>query len=154
MTKQIINIITNKDTKLPKRAHSSDACVDLTASIDESIILYTDEQKLISTGIKVHIKPSPINADFNWLLEITPRSGLANKHGITITNSPGIIDEAYTGIIMVILKNTKERPFTINPGDRIAQMKLTKSYKFNWHEVDSFVETVRGAEGFGSSGIK
>jgi len=154
MTRPIINIITAAGTGLPKRAHPTDACVDLTAAIDKPITLYTDEQRLIDTGIRVHIEPPAVDADFNWVLEISPRSGLANKHGITITNSPGIIDQEYTGKIMVILKNTKERPFVINPGDRIAQMKLTKSYKFDWYEVDDFAETLRGAKGFGSTGVK
>ena len=133
MNLPIIQIVTN--TGLPMRSHADDACVDLVADIENEIILYTDEQRLINTGIKVNIPPSP--EEFNWVLEIMPRSGNANKHGITITNSPAQIDEGYNGNIMVILKNTKERPFTIKPGDRIAQMKLTKSYNFAWLKVRS-----------------
>jgi len=147
----IIQIKKSVDATIPMRVHSNDACVDLTADITEKVILYTDEQRLIDTGIRVNIPVSP--EEFNWVLELMPRSGNAHKHGITIMNSPAQIDEGYHGNIMVILKNTKEKPFVINPGDRIAQMKLTKSYNFAWLEVASFTSiTARGVKGIGSSG--
>ena len=147
----IIQIITDTRTELPMRAHETDACVDLCASIKRPVRLCFGKQSLVPTGIKVHIPTSP--PEFNWVLEITPRSGLANKFGITITNSPGQIDENYQGEIMVIVKNTKKNMFVIEPGMRFAQMKLTKSYNFNWLRVSSFsAETDRGDGGFGDSG--
>jgi len=143
-----IKIITDLD--LPRKAHNTDACVDITANIDEPISLCFGEQALVDTGIRVNMPET--DGSFNWVLEIVPRSGFANKHGITITNSPAQIDENYTGPIKAIIRNTKTSMFKIEPGMRIAQMKLTKSYNFNWVEVDSFEETDRGESGLGSTG--
>jgi len=150
MTVPSIQIITDTRTELPTRAHPTDACVDLCASIKKPIRLCFGKQSLVPTGIKVNIPESP--EEFNWVMEITPRSGLANKFGITVTNSPGQIDENYQGEIMVIVKNTKKNMFVIEPGMKFAQMKLTKSYNFNWLRVSSFGETTdRSDSGFGSS---
>lgn len=143
-----IEIITNTD--LPERSHPSDSCVDLRAIIDEPISLTHGEQVLVDTGIRVRMPESP--PEFNWVLEIMPRSGHANKSGITVTNSPGQIDEGYTGKVMVIVRNTKKFKFIIEKGMKIAQMKLTKSYNFDWVKVESFDSTERGVKGFGSTG--
>ena len=86
--------------------------------------------------------------------QIRPRSGLAAKHGVTVCNSPGTVDADYRGEIKVILVNLSKEPFTINPGERIAQMVVAKYEKIEWEEVKALGETERGAGGFGSTGVK
>lgn len=147
----IVQIIKTNSAILPKRSHPSDGAVDLHAYITFPITLAFGEQVLVDTGIKVNL-PSTEKEDFNWCFNITPRSGLANKHGITVTNSPGLIDQGYNGNIMVIVKNTKMAKFIIEPDMRIAQMKLSKSYKFTWYQVFEFTHNSdRGEKGFGST---
>ena len=141
----------NDDMYLPEYAHKTDAAVDLQANINKPIILSYGEQKLIPTGISVGLPGTP-DEDFNWVLDIVPRSGLANKHGLTITNSPGKIDSSFRGMIHIIVRNTKKDAFLITPGMRLAQMQLSKAYKISWNEVDSLDETERGQGGFGSTG--
>jgi dUTP pyrophosphatase len=86
--------------------------------------------------------------------QIRPRSGLAAKHGVTVLNTPGTIDADYRGEIKVILVNLSNDAFTINPGERIAQMVVAHYEKVEWNEVESLDETERGAGGFGSTGTK
>jgi dUTP pyrophosphatase len=86
--------------------------------------------------------------------QVRPRSGLAYKHGITVLNSPGTIDEDYRGEVGVILVNHSESAFTVEPGDRIAQMVIKKYEQFEFAIVDELSETVRGDGGFGSTGDK
>ena len=83
-----------------------------------------------------------------------PRSGLALKHGITLPNTPGTIDSDYRGPVNVILCNLGQEPFTINRGDRIAQMVVARHARIAWAEVESVDETERGAGGFGHTGVK
>jgi dUTP pyrophosphatase len=85
-------------------------------------------------------------------MQIRPRSGLAAKHGITVLNSPGTIDADYRGEIKVILVNLSNTPFTIEPGERIAQMIVARYEQVEWQAVESLSETERGAGGFGSTG--
>jgi len=135
---------------LPEYAHKEDACVDLQANITKSLTLSFGEQKLIPTGLYVALPEG--NDYFNWVLDIVSRSGLANKFGIVVVNQPGKIDSHFRGMIHVILKNTKTDIFTVEPGMRIAQMQLSKSYVIRWNEVSELDVTDRGAGGFGSSG--
>ncbi|MBE0448248.1 MAG: dUTP diphosphatase [Actinobacteria bacterium] len=130
---------------VPQYAHKGDAGCDLRSRIDQ--IIPPGERALIPTGISIAI---PIGyAGF-----VQPRSGLALKHGISILNTPGLIDSKYRGEIGVILINTdKMEPFEIRKGDKIAQLVILKVEYINFTVVDKLDETVRGDNGFGSTGI-
>ena len=142
-----VYIINESPFELPAYATISSAGVDLMAFLDHPIDLKPLERKIIATGIKLAL-PEGYEA------QIRPRSGLAAKHGISILNSPGTIDSDYRGEIGVILVNLSNQVFTINRGDRIAQLVLTKYEKINWKIIKELPETNRGIGGFGSTGEK
>ena len=142
-----VYIINESPFELPAYATISSAGVDLKAFLDHPIDLKPLERKIIPTGIKLAL-PEGYEA------QIRPRSGLAAKHGISILNSPGTIDSDYRGEIGVILVNLSNQVFTINRGDRIAQLVLTKYEKINWKIIKELPETNRGIGGFGSTGEK
>ena len=121
-----IKIINKSEYEAPKYETEQSAGVDLRANIDEEIILYPMERKLIPTGIFIEL-PKGYEA------QIRPRSGLAAKHGITVLNSPGTIDADYRGEIMVLLINLSNEYFSVKPGMRIAQMIIAR------HEQDILV---------------
>ena len=100
---------------------------------------------MVPTGLFVELPEG-------YEMQIRPRSGLAAKHGITVLNSPGTIDADYRGEIKVILVNLSNTPFTIEPGERIAQMIVARYEQVEWQAVESLSETERGAGGFGSTG--
>lgn len=141
-----IEIINKSKHPLPKYQTEQSAGMDLYANLDEPITLGSLERKIIPTGLFIAL-PKGYEA------QIRPRSGLAAKHGITCLNSPGTIDADYRGEIGVILANLSKEPFTINDGERIAQMVIAKHETATWQEVEILDETERGAGGFGSSGI-
>lgn len=141
-----IDIINNSKHDLPKYQTELSAGMDLFANIDESIILESLERALVKTGLSIAL-PKGYEA------QIRPRSGLALKYGITVLNAPGTIDADYRGEIGVILINLSSDKFTINNGDRIAQMVIAKHEQINWQQVNELNETHRGKGGFGSSGI-
>lgn len=142
-----IEIINKSKHPLPKYQTEQSAGMDLYANIDEPITLKTLERKIIPTGLFIAL-PKGYEA------QIRPRSGLAAKHGITCLNSPGTIDADYRGEIGIILANLSNEPFTINDGERIAQMVIAKHETATWQEVETLDETERGAGGFGSSGTR
>lgn len=146
--KQVYCKIVNKSTS-PLPAHQTDgaAAVDLCAYTENTIILKPQERKLIPTGIYISI-PEGYEA------QVRPRSGLALRHGITVLNSPGTIDSDYRGEVGVILINLSTEDFKISNGDRIAQLVLSSYKKINWIETKSLDDTIRGKEGFGSTGKK
>mgnify|MGYP003289122949 CR=1 FL=1 len=134
--------------------HAGDAGFDLRAAIDEPITLQPNEFKLISTGIKMEMLPDT-TLPFNFEMQIRPRSGLAAKHGIGIINSPGTVDFLYRGEIKTPLINLSKEPFTINPGERIAQAVICPVIQAVIEETDQVEEnTDRGCGGFGSTGTK
>ncbi len=134
--------------------HQGDAGFDLRAAIEEPIVLEPNEFKLISTGIKMEMIPDPA-LPFNFEMQIRPRSGLAAKFGIGIINSPGTVDFLYRGEIKTPLINLSNKPFTINPGERIAQAVICPVIQAIIEETDKVEEnTDRGAGGFGSTGTK
>ena len=139
-----IKIINRSKHPLPKYQTALSAGMDLYANIEESVTLKPLERKLISTGLLIEL-PQGFEA------QIRPRSGLAIKNGITVLNSPGTIDADYRGEIGVILVNLSAEAFTINNGDRIAQMVIAKHETAIWEEVAELSETDRGAGGFGST---
>ena len=140
-----IKIINKSEYELPKYETEQSAGVDLRANIDEEIILYPMERKLIPTGIFIEL-PKGYEA------QIRPRSGLAAKHGITVLNSPGTIDADYRGEIMVLLINLSNEYFSVKPGMRIAQMVIARHEQANFLDFDVLSETERGDGGFGHSG--
>ncbi|HDY69609.1 MAG TPA: dUTP diphosphatase [Actinobacteria bacterium] len=132
------------DAVIPAHAYDAgDAGVDL-ASV-ERLTLREGERALVPTGIAVAIPPG-----YGGFVQ--PRSGLAARHGITLTNSPGLIDSNYRGEIMIILQNTGHTDFEINVGDRIAQLVIMPVEHAGFEEVDELPASGRGAGGFGSSG--
>jgi len=133
--------------ELPAYATTQAAGMDIRAAVpvDEPVVLEAGSRSLIETGITLAL-PSGFEA------QIRPRSGLAIKHGITCLNTPGTIDADYRGEIKVILINLGEKPFTINRGERIAQMVIAPVVQAEITQVDVLDETDRGAGGFGSTG--
>lgn len=130
---------------VPRYATSGAAGMDLCACLDHPVIIGRGDRMLIFTGLAVEL-PSA-----EYVALVYPRSGLASKHGITLANCVGVIDSDYRGEIGVCLYNTRE-PYTINPGDRIAQLVITPVAQPEIEEVDELSDTVRGMGGFGSTG--
>jgi dUTP pyrophosphatase len=130
---------------LPSYATSQSAGLDLRAALEEPVTLNPGERRLIPTGLAIAL-PSDYEA------QVRPRSGLALKHGVTVLNSPGTIDADYRGEVGVILVNLGQEPFTIERGERIAQMILAPVSQMSWLEVADLEESERGAGGFGSTG--
>ena len=142
-----VYIINESPFELPSYATTDSAGVDLKAFLDKPMELKPLERKIIGTGIKLAL-PDGFEA------QVRPRSGLAAKHGISILNSPGTIDSDYRGEIGVILVNLSNQKFTVNRGDRIAQLVLAKYEKINWKIIKELPKTNRGFGGFGSTGEK
>jgi dUTP pyrophosphatase len=142
-----INIINKSAHTLPEYETLASAGMDLRANILEAIILKPLERALIRTGLFIEL-PIGIEA------QVRPRSGLALKKGITVLNAPGTIDADYRGEIGVILVNISNEDFTIENGERIAQLVIAKHERAEWLEVENLSETKRGEGGFGSTGVK
>ena len=142
-----IKIINKSSHKLPHYETSASAGMDLRANLTESIILQPLSRAIIPTGLYMEL-PVGIEA------QVRPRSGLAAKKGITVLNAPGTIDADYRGEVGVILVNLSNEPFTIENGERIAQMVIAKHERAEWNVVESLSETTRGEGGFGSTGVK
>ena len=142
-----IKIINKSNHELPHYETMASAGMDLRANISESIILKPLERSIVSTGLFIEL-PVGIEA------QVRPRSGLAAKKGITVLNAPGTIDADYRGEIGVILVNLSNEAFTINNGERIAQLVIAKHERAEWEAVKVLSETDRGEGGFGSTGVK
>ena len=119
--------------------------MDLYAAVEEPVVLVPGARARVSTGIRVAV-PDGYEA------QIRPRSGLAYRNGLSMVNSPGTIDSDYRGVIMVILINHGEEPFTIKRGERIGQMVICPVAKVAWREVERLDATERGDGGFGHTG--
>lgn len=142
-----VNIVNRSRFKLPEYATTHSAGLDLRADLGKNIILKPLERSLVPTGLYIEL-PEGYEA------QIRPRSGLAAKHGISLVNTPGTIDPDYRGEIKVILVNLSDVPFTLEPGERIAQMVIARFEHISWNEVDTLSETDRGEGGFGHTGVK
>jgi dUTP pyrophosphatase len=136
----------NKEKKVPFYASSGAAGMDLTACLEESVTLKPLERALIPTGIAISL-PSEKYGAF-----LFARSGLASKHGITLANCVGVVDSDYTGEIKVALVNLSNNEYTIENGERIAQMVIMEVSQANFTVVDELQKTERGSGGFGSTG--
>ncbi|GBQ15350.1 dUTP diphosphatase [Swaminathania salitolerans] len=143
---EIVRLPHAEGLDLPHYASSGAAGMDLLAAIDEPRIVAPGSRILVPTGLRVGL-PS------GYELQIRPRSGLALKHGITLPNTPGTIDEDYRGEIGVIVLNAGTESFTITRGMRIAQAVLAPVTRLTWVEVSELDETSRGTGGFGSTGL-
>lgn len=142
-----IKIINKSKHELPSYATNAAAGMDLRANLDQPIVLKSLERTLVATGLFIEL---PVGYE----AQIRPRSGLAFKNGLTVLNSPGTIDADYRGEIKVILVNLSKEDFTINDGERVAQMVIAKHEQAEWIEVEQLMETARGEGGFGSTGKK
>jgi dUTP pyrophosphatase len=142
-----IKIINKSRHDLPHYETIASAGMDLRASLTESRILKPLERTIVGTGLFIEL---PIGTE----AQVRPRSGLAAKKGITVLNAPGTIDADYRGEIGVILVNLSNEDFTINNGERIAQLVIAKHERAEWEETQELSETDRGEGGFGSTGTK
>ena len=140
-----VQIINKSKHPLPAYATEMSAGMDLRANLSEPVVLKPLERCLIPTGLFIAL-PAGYEA------QVRPRSGLAAKHGLTVLNSPGTIDADYRGEVKVILANLSDTPFTIEPGERIAQLVVARHERVEWVESEVLSETERGAGGFGSTG--
>ena len=141
-----VKIINKSSNPLPSYSTSSSAGMDLRANLSEPVTLKPLERALIPTGIYIQLPQG-------YECQIRPRSGLALKHGISLVNTPGTIDADYRGEIGVILINLSNEPFVVNHGERICQMVVTNYSSVNWCEVESLVDSERGAGGLGHTGV-
>lgn len=129
----------------PRRAHHDDAAFDLRSR--EDMILETGRSHLVPTGLFIEL---PISYE----AQVRPRSGLALKHDIMLTNSPGTVDAGYRGEVGIIMYNAGKEPFHIKRGERIAQMVIAKLPEVEFSRVDQLSDSKRGSGGFGSTGKK
>lgn len=142
-----IKIINKSQHELPNYETLASAGMDLRANISEAITLQPLERAIIKTGLFLEL-PVGIEA------QVRPRSGLAAKNGVTVLNAPGTIDADYRGEVGVILVNLSNEDFTIQNGERIAQLVIAKHERAEWELVSELSTTVRGEGGFGSTGVK
>ena len=142
-----VEVINKSRFPLPAYATEMSAGLDLKADIDEPVILSPLQRAMVPTGIYLAL-PEGTEA------QVRPRSGLAAKYGISVLNAPGTIDADYRGEVKVILVNLSNETFTVNPGERIAQLVLARYERVEWSEVESLDETARGEGGFGRTGRK
>lgn len=142
-----IEVINKGRQPLPAYATAQSAGMDLRANIPESITLQPLERRLIPTGLHIAL-PEGYEA------QVRPRSGLALKHGITVLNSPGTIDSDYRGELMVLLINLSQDPFTVNDGERVAQLVIARHEQAVLTAVEVLDETERGTGGYGHTGVE
>tara|TARA_B100001059_G_scaffold181404_1_gene182369 strand:- start:194 stop:628 length:435 start_codon:yes stop_codon:yes gene_type:complete len=142
-----IKIINKSTHSLPQYETMASAGMDLRANLVAAVTLKPLERTIIKTGLFIEL-PIGIEA------QVRPRSGLAAKKGITVLNAPGTVDADYRGEIGVILVNLSNEDFTIENGERVAQLVIAKHERAAWQQVDILGETERGAGGFGSTGVK
>ncbi|MCO4813812.1 MAG: dUTP diphosphatase [Flavobacteriales bacterium] len=142
-----VRIINKSNHDLPAYETSASAGLDIRANITEVIELKPLERTLVKTGLFMEIPEG-------YECQVRPRSGLALKKGISVLNSPGTIDADYRGEVGVILINLSNETFTIENGERIAQLVFAKVEQAAWEQVEVLTETDRGTGGFGSTGVK
>ncbi|MDG1428114.1 MAG: dUTP diphosphatase [Crocinitomicaceae bacterium] len=142
-----VKVINQSKHPLPAYETSASAGLDVRANLSESIELKPLARVLVKTGLFLEIPEG-------YECQVRPRSGLALKKGITVLNSPGTIDADYRGEVGVILVNLSSEIFTIENGERVAQLVFAEVQQAHWEEADNLTETERGAGGFGSTGVK
>ena len=140
-----VKIINRSKHDLPNYETPASAGMDLRANIPEAITLQPLERAVIKTGLFIEL---PVGFE----AQVRPRSGLSAKKGITVLNTPGTIDADYRGEIGVILVNLSNEAFTLEDGERIAQLVIAKHERISWSLTEMLSETTRGEGGFGSTG--
>lgn len=142
-----VAIVNQSGHALPQYATAQSAGMDLCACVTEPVVLEPGAYRLVPTGLRIAL-PAGYEA------QVRPRSGLAFKHGVTVLNAPGTIDADYRGEVGVLLINHGKAPFTVQNGDRIAQLVIAAHETVTWQPTASLDETQRGAGGFGHTGVK
>lgn len=140
-----VRVINKSKHPLPEYQTAGAAAFDVTANIEAPVTLGPLERALVPTGLFMAV-PEGYEA------QVRPRSGLAAKHGISMVNAPGTIDSDYRGELMIILVNLSNETYTVQDGERIAQVLVAPVEQVEWEEVDEHDETARGAGGFGHTG--
>jgi dUTP pyrophosphatase len=143
---RVLDPRVGREIPLPGYATDGSAGLDLRACLDAPITLEPGQTHLVPTGFAIHLEDPGLAA------VLLPRSGLGHKHGIVLGNLVGLIDSDYQGQVMISVWNRGDHPFTISPGERIAQMIIVPVVQVELEIVSEFDESARGAEGFGSSG--
>ncbi len=143
---KILDARIGREFPLPDYATDGSAGMDLRACLDETLVLEPGQTELLPTGLAIHI------ADSGLAAMLLPRSGLGHKHGIVLGNLVGLIDSDYQGQLFVSCWNRGHRAFTIEPGERIAQMIFVPVVRAGFEVVEEFVDSDRGAGGFGHTG--
>ena len=147
VTVPILRLPHANDLTLPEYATEGAAGLDLVAALESELVLNAGERALIPTGISLAL---PIGLEG----QVRTRSGLALKYGLAVLNSPGTIDSDYRGEISVILANLGDKPVTVRRGDRVAQLVVAPYLIVEWDLMDALPESIRGADGFGSTDSK
>lgn len=142
-----VRIVNTGSQQLPAYATPQSAGMDLRANLSEPVVLHPMERRIIPTGLRIAL-PEGYEA------QVRPRSGLALKHGITVLNSPGTIDADYRGELGVLLINLSQQDFTVEPGERIAQMVIARHEQATFELVAELDTTERGEGGYGHTGVK
>ena len=142
-----VRIVNKGRHPLPQYATDHSAGLDLRANLDTPVVLAPGQRALIPTGLYLEL-PEGTEA------QVRPRSGLAFKHGVTVLNSPGTIDADYRGEVGVLLINHGPEPFTVNDGERIAQLVVARYIRVSFAEVPDLRASERGAGGFGHTGVR
>jgi dUTP pyrophosphatase len=142
-----VKVINRSSHALPAYETRSSAGMDVRADIGEAIVLKSMDRALIPTGLFLEIP-------HGYECQVRPRSGLAMKRGVSVLNTPGTIDADYRGEVGVILFNMSDEEFTVENGERIAQLVFAPVLQVEWDESESLSETERGAGGFGSTGTR
>lgn len=140
-----IEVINRSKHALPAYETELSAGMDVRANLEEALELKPLERQLVPTGLFIAL-PAGVEC------QVRPRSGLAYKHGITVLNAPGTIDADYRGEVKVLLVNLSNETFTIQDGERVAQLVIAQHELPEWESVDTLTTTARGAGGFGSTG--
>ena len=148
MDKKINIKILREGVCPPAYATEGSAAADLRSAEDGRVVIEPGKRAMIHTGIAISLGSS------EYVALVFARSGLAVKHGICLANGVGVIDSDYTGEIIVGLLNTSDKPFTVEPGDRVAQLGIFPVCKGIFVPVDELEKTERGSGGFGSTGVK
>lgn len=145
---KVLNKAFYEKHDIPSYATTGSAGLDLLAAIDNNLLVEPGQTVLIPTGLSMYLQ------DPNLAATILPRSGLGHKHGLVLGNLVGLIDSDYQGELMVSMWNRGDKAFTIEPAMRIAQMVIVPVVQVAFEQVDEFIETDRGAGGFGSTGTE
>ena len=145
---KILDPRMGSDWPLPAYATEASAGLDLRAALDSALLLQPGDAALVPSGLAIHIDDPALCA------VVLPRSGLGHKHGIVLGNGTGLIDADYQGPLMISVLNRGREAYAIEPGDRIAQLVVLPIVRATLQVVDTFTQSVRGAGGFGHTGVR